>query len=213
MFNGYVWQTRTLEVRPDRLPNDFDSSGGVVPGSMNKLALGLSPQPTHYAATSHTAASAIHPLSMSPAPGATLQAPSATSVIGHSTLGMTTGLPSVFSQDSASTSNTTNFTTADALRTSIAGDMTRSPSAIKLPPTSSTPSNAFDSIAATTAAVSSNGIIPSSLSHPPTLPFGSSDPARRTVYVANVSIDLVGNLLYHTCYGRGEGLRVCGVSY
>ncbi|KIJ36925.1 hypothetical protein M422DRAFT_104843, partial [Sphaerobolus stellatus SS14] len=24
MFNGYNWQTRTLEVRPDRLPQDFD---------------------------------------------------------------------------------------------------------------------------------------------------------------------------------------------
>ena len=25
MFNGYNWQTRTLEVRPDRLPPEFDS--------------------------------------------------------------------------------------------------------------------------------------------------------------------------------------------
>lgn len=25
MFNGYNWQTRTLEVRPDRLPPDFDN--------------------------------------------------------------------------------------------------------------------------------------------------------------------------------------------
>lgn len=25
MFNGYSWQTRILEVRPDRLPPDFDS--------------------------------------------------------------------------------------------------------------------------------------------------------------------------------------------
>lgn len=25
MFNGYSWQTRVLEVRPDRLPPDFDN--------------------------------------------------------------------------------------------------------------------------------------------------------------------------------------------
>ncbi|KIJ98762.1 hypothetical protein K443DRAFT_103431, partial [Laccaria amethystina LaAM-08-1] len=25
MFNGYSWQTRTLEVRPDRLPPDFET--------------------------------------------------------------------------------------------------------------------------------------------------------------------------------------------
>lgn len=30
MFNGYSWQTRVLEVRPDRLPPDFD---GLNPSS------------------------------------------------------------------------------------------------------------------------------------------------------------------------------------
>lgn len=30
MFNGYSWQTRILEVRPDRLPPDFDSSLGAA---------------------------------------------------------------------------------------------------------------------------------------------------------------------------------------
>ncbi|TFK73543.1 RNA-binding domain-containing protein [Pluteus cervinus] len=36
MFNGYLWQSRTLEVRPDRLPPDFDNPGGnpvAPPGS------------------------------------------------------------------------------------------------------------------------------------------------------------------------------------
>ena len=35
MFNGYSWQTRILEVRPDRLPPDFDNPLGV------SLALGF----------------------------------------------------------------------------------------------------------------------------------------------------------------------------
>lgn len=30
MFNGYSWQTRILEVRPDRLPPDFDAN--IAPG-------------------------------------------------------------------------------------------------------------------------------------------------------------------------------------
>lgn len=29
-FNGYSWQTRTLEVRPDRLPPDFDNTASTV---------------------------------------------------------------------------------------------------------------------------------------------------------------------------------------
>ncbi|KDQ09089.1 hypothetical protein BOTBODRAFT_117605, partial [Botryobasidium botryosum FD-172 SS1] len=40
MFNGFSWQTRTLEVRPDRLPPDFTDptlsipSAGGTPGSV-----------------------------------------------------------------------------------------------------------------------------------------------------------------------------------
>jgi len=30
IFNGYSWQTRILEVRPDRLPPDFDAN--IAPG-------------------------------------------------------------------------------------------------------------------------------------------------------------------------------------
>ena len=30
MFNGYNWQTRTLEVRPDRLPPDFDNPNPML---------------------------------------------------------------------------------------------------------------------------------------------------------------------------------------
>ncbi|KAK2461266.1 hypothetical protein APHAL10511_006793 [Amanita phalloides] len=32
MFNGYSWQTRILEVRPDRLPSDLDSTLGNISG-------------------------------------------------------------------------------------------------------------------------------------------------------------------------------------
>jgi len=32
IFNGYSWQTRTLEVRPDRLPPDLDNSLGSMAG-------------------------------------------------------------------------------------------------------------------------------------------------------------------------------------
>lgn len=47
MFNGYSWQTRILEVRPDRLPPDFDNPtpvGGFT-ANVAKLpsSLGLSP--------------------------------------------------------------------------------------------------------------------------------------------------------------------------
>lgn len=48
MFHGYSWQTRVLEVRPDRLPPDFDNllgnSGGAVGGfnvSGSPISLGL----------------------------------------------------------------------------------------------------------------------------------------------------------------------------
>lgn len=40
MFNGYVWQTRTLEVRPDRLPSDYDAPIGVVkPAPLNNSSM------------------------------------------------------------------------------------------------------------------------------------------------------------------------------
>jgi hypothetical protein len=31
MFNGYNWQTRVLEVRPDRLPSELDVPNSVGP--------------------------------------------------------------------------------------------------------------------------------------------------------------------------------------
>jgi RNA recognition motif-containing protein len=46
MFNGYSWQTRILEVRPDRLPPDFDnpSSAGFTSGVPNlQNSLGATP--------------------------------------------------------------------------------------------------------------------------------------------------------------------------
>ena len=38
MFNGYSWQTRILEVRPDRLPPDLDHSGLIQDLSLNSSA-------------------------------------------------------------------------------------------------------------------------------------------------------------------------------
>jgi hypothetical protein len=46
MFNGYSWQTRILEVRPDRLPPDFDnpSPAGFTSGVPNlQNSLGATP--------------------------------------------------------------------------------------------------------------------------------------------------------------------------
>ncbi|KAF8591365.1 RNA-binding domain-containing protein, partial [Ramaria rubella] len=37
MFNGYNWQTRTLEVRPDRLPPDFDNPNFMMTGNSGSL--------------------------------------------------------------------------------------------------------------------------------------------------------------------------------
>lgn len=47
MFNGYSWQTRVLEVRPDRLPPDLDnplgpSSGQVFPTTVGSVPHSLS---------------------------------------------------------------------------------------------------------------------------------------------------------------------------
>lgn len=49
MFNGYSWQSRTLEVRPDRLPPDFDAGTGLsasISGS-STAAFNLGPSPLH----------------------------------------------------------------------------------------------------------------------------------------------------------------------
>ncbi|KIL61068.1 hypothetical protein M378DRAFT_82985, partial [Amanita muscaria Koide BX008] len=42
MFNGYSWQTRILEVRPDRLPQDMDKPLGNASGT---AVAGLPPLP------------------------------------------------------------------------------------------------------------------------------------------------------------------------
>lgn len=40
MFNGYSWQTRVLEVRPDRLPSDLDNPLGTSPGPVFPSTVG-----------------------------------------------------------------------------------------------------------------------------------------------------------------------------
>lgn len=46
MFNGYSWQSRTLEVRPDRLPPDFDAPMSLSASTSNG-AFPLGPSPLH----------------------------------------------------------------------------------------------------------------------------------------------------------------------
>ncbi|KAF8652334.1 hypothetical protein AX16_004440 [Volvariella volvacea WC 439] len=45
MFNGYSWQTRILEVRPDRQPADLDSVLSAVAQAQPQLASSLAPAP------------------------------------------------------------------------------------------------------------------------------------------------------------------------
>lgn len=45
MFNGYSWQTRILEVRPDRLPPEFDNSLGAPQGTPFSGGVGNGPSP------------------------------------------------------------------------------------------------------------------------------------------------------------------------
>ncbi|RDB27901.1 hypothetical protein Hypma_002218 [Hypsizygus marmoreus] len=44
MFNGYSWQTRVLEVRPDRLPAEFDAT---VPPALASASGASGPSPVH----------------------------------------------------------------------------------------------------------------------------------------------------------------------
>ena len=53
MFNGYNWQTRTLEVRPDRLPPDLEFS--------NPMMTTNPPVSLPLAASGHTLPLPIHP--------------------------------------------------------------------------------------------------------------------------------------------------------
>jgi len=203
MFNGYVWQTRTLEVRPDRLPNDFDSSGILAGGgSMNKIPSGLSPQLMQYGpAALGGVPSAVHPLSMSTssAGSASLQSTSlnsslssssmGTSVTAHSSLAMPTGMSGA-SQDHAV------FSPDTAHSTSFLGDMSRSPSAFKMSSMngSSKPQKQFDALGlssggaggalggATSLGNNTSGFSPNKSSN------SSADLAGRTIYVSNVCV-------------------------
>ncbi|KAG7571418.1 hypothetical protein FFLO_00601 [Filobasidium floriforme] len=40
MFNGYAWQTRVLEVRPDRLPPEYEPHPYIPPSSYGNAMLG-----------------------------------------------------------------------------------------------------------------------------------------------------------------------------
>lgn len=78
MFNGYVWQTRTLEVRPDRLPADIDQVLGIKPSVSGIHSYGT-PSPLHTMAFIASALPGAPPLPHSlsgPANGLPIQAPS-----------------------------------------------------------------------------------------------------------------------------------------
>lgn len=78
MFNGYVWQTRTLEVRPDRLPADLDQVLGIKPSVSSIHSYGA-PSPLHTMAYIASALPGAPPLQHSlsgPANGLSMQAPS-----------------------------------------------------------------------------------------------------------------------------------------
>jgi hypothetical protein len=47
MFHGYSWQTRILEVRPDRLPPDFDNPLPAPAPKAAPPALAFSPPPSN----------------------------------------------------------------------------------------------------------------------------------------------------------------------
>ncbi|PVG01372.1 hypothetical protein CPB86DRAFT_795068 [Serendipita vermifera] len=175
MFNGYVWQSRTLEVRPDRLPNDFDSHSKtttattiVQPSVIPPSATAMSPQSLHFPTQMAGPSSVpnIHPLSMQAAVTGALP-PASTSVpssllpslgstipivskagtsatpLNGSILGMTTG-----PLDAAAVA----FPNDTLRRSDLLKDMTRSPSAFKLPSTAA----AASIVAATTPTPSSS---------------------------------------------------------
>lgn len=74
MFNGYVWQTRTLEVRPDRLPTDIDQVLGIKPS-----VSGIHPSPLYSMGYMASALPAAPPLQHSlsgPATSLSVQAAS-----------------------------------------------------------------------------------------------------------------------------------------
>lgn len=76
MFNGYVWQTRTLEVRPDRLPADLDQVLGIKPTVSSIHPYGT-PSPLHTVGYIASALPGAPPLQHSlsgPANGLSMQA-------------------------------------------------------------------------------------------------------------------------------------------
>ncbi len=78
MFNGYVWQTRTLEVRPDRLPADLDQVLGIKPSVSSIHSYGA-PSPLHtmgYIASALPGAPPLQHSLSGPANGLSMQAAS-----------------------------------------------------------------------------------------------------------------------------------------
>ncbi|KAG8846990.1 hypothetical protein FRB91_000298 [Serendipita sp. 411] len=180
MFNGYVWQTRTLEVRLDRLPNDFDTATG----QLAKLPVVPPSQLVQYPTMSASSASAYPysmmglPSSKTPTPASSqLSPPTRLSALGQSSLSMSTGLNRATSPDPM-----TVFS-SETVRQSILGETSRSSNALKMTSASANQSsgNSFD-IVSGVSTTSSMSQASGSGSHP-----SSSPDLARTVHIYNWS--------------------------
>lgn len=180
MFNGYVWQTRTLEVRPDRLPNDFDLSAAAQIGKLPTSQ--VLPYATATTATSSTFSYAM------PAPQASVAStviPAAAAAAGltapltqaHNALSLTQQGLSLSSANATTMPDPMVY--PDSARSSLLGDISRSPTAFKAPSASSKPVALPDALAPSVA-TSSFG--------QSSLPVGattSHDASTRTVHITN----------------------------
>lgn len=181
MFNGYVWQTRTLEVRPDRLPNDFDLSAAAQIGKLPTSQ--VLPYATATTATSSTFSYAM------PAPQASVAStviPAAAAAAAGLTAPLTQAHNALSLTQQGLSLSSANATTMpdpmvypDSARSSLLGDISRSPTAFKAPSASSKPVALPDALAPSVA-TSSFG--------QSSLPVGattSHDASTRTVHITN----------------------------
>lgn len=205
MFNGYVWQTRTLEVRPDRLPNDFDM--GMASNNLPPLTKMASPQLMQFSTSMNMPniqpTSSIHPLSMSTSSNSSLQptmmAPSL-SMTATSTLPQSLGAPQMDSSLSAySTETVPNG--ANGLNGLDGADITRSTSAFKASSTMPSSTAAPSGVSSDVLGYSQMGAASSSFGAHAVNDYssnrGSSASGRsdspdyqgKKIYVSNVSVD------------------------
>ena len=174
MFNGYVWQTRTLEVRPDRLPNDFDLATAPPLG---KLPVS---QTLPYASTATVSSTYSYAM---PAPQATpastvLSASSLAAPMAHNALSLTQ--QSLSGNPANSVALPDAMVYPDSTRSTLLGDISRSPTAFKVSSASSKPTALPDVLgsSAQTSGFGQNGLPASTTT--------SHDASSRVVHIPNV---------------------------